>query len=92
MKHRRAELNNTSIVIRPSWPPLIKHEDFTGTLVELSKKISSVRKSENEAREFVKRNTKWIDVTIEWCDLADDEDEIDRQREKLEICESIAKC
>ena len=85
MKHRRAELNDTAIVIRPGWPPLIKHEEFTGTLVELSKKISTMRKSENEAREFVRNNTKWIELTIEWCDLTDDEDEIARQQEKLQI-------
>ena len=85
MNDRRAELNDTAVVIRPGWPPLIKHEEFTGTLEQLSKEISSVRKSENEAREFVTRNTKWIELTIKWCDLADDEDEIARQREMLEV-------
>ena len=85
MKHRRAELNETSIVQRPGWPPLIKHEEFTGTLVKLSKKISSVRQNENEAREFVTKNTKLIELTFEWCELADDEDEIARRREQLEI-------
>ena len=84
MKHRRAELNDTSIVIRPGWPPLIKHEEFTGTLDELSKRIPSTRKNKNEAHEYLKKGKKWIEITIELCELEDDEDKIALMLDKLQ--------
>ena len=53
MGNYQADQTVVEIVRRKQAPPLIKLKEFTGTLVELSKKISSVQKSENEAREFV---------------------------------------
>ena len=84
MKHRRAESNDTSIARRPGWPPLIKHEEFTGTLVQLSKEISSVRKNENEAHEYLEKGEKRIKIIIEMCELEDNEDKIALMLEKLQ--------
>ena len=86
MRRRRDDVNNTAIVVkeRKGWPPLIKHQDFTGTLDELKQRISTVQQHEKEAREFIKRRTKLIELSTEWCELLDDEDEIAQKREELQ--------
>ena len=52
--------------------------------MQLSKEISSLRKNENEAHEYLKKGEKWIKITIEMCELEDNEDKIALMLEKLQ--------
>ena len=85
MGNYQADRTVVEIVRRKQAPPLIKHEEFIGTLVELNNKISCLKNNEREAQEHVQQMVKWIELTVEWCELADDQDEIARNREQLKV-------
>ena len=86
MRRCRDDVNDTAIVVkeRKGRPPLIKHQDFTGTIQELKQRISTAIQHEKEAREFVKRRLKLIEINIEWCELSDNENEISQKQEELQ--------
>ena len=65
MRHCRGQKAEAIIVERKGLPPLIKHEDFTGTMDDLNAMISSDEKNEREVIEYVKRKQKWIELKIE---------------------------
>ena len=81
MGNFQADLTDIHIVELRNATPLIKHQQFVGTLKDLSNKISRTRLQEQEARAFIKKTIEWIELTSEWCELADDKEEIARNRE-----------